>query len=478
MNDHTVSEQTLGNSTGNKVRMTYTEFLDNSRMTSFLYLLLFGVILASILDGMDFQMTAFALPGIIGEFKINPAQAGVIASVTNVGLLVGAILFSLLSDRIGRKKIFQWVLLTFAFGSFLSAIAPSFELLIIARVIAGLGIGAELVVGAAILAEFAPRRYRHIFVASVPLVWSIGWLIAALLSIWCIPAWGWRSIYWIGVVPALMIAGIRFFLPESIRWLLIRGRTEEAGKIINNLAHRAGMTNIELVPPPVIVNQVKLNFRQQLSILRTVQVQMYVLAFVYFCFYIENWGINAWLPTIFVQQGYTLARSFTFTLVIFTVVPFSHLFGTWFQDKIQRKWAIFWMVSAGTVLLVLFGMSLQYRWPVHVIVGVQLLQTLAVQGVMVILYTLTTELFPTPVRSLGIGSVQSMGRFGAILGPFMLGLLLQFGTEISHIIYFFAAPLLVSAVLALFVIRFDPRQKTLEQINTEVEGEAVAAGGH
>lgn len=478
MKDQTVSEQTLGNSTGNKVKMTYTEFLDNSPMTGFLYLLLFGVILASILDGMDFQMTAFALPGIIREFKINSAQAGVIPSVSNIGLLVGATLFSILSDRVGRKTIFQWVLFTFAFGSFLSAIATSFNALIIARLIAGLGIGAEVAVGTAILAEFAPRRYRHIFVASVPLVWSIGWIIAALLSIWCIPAWGWRSIYWIGVVPAVLIAGIRFFLPESVRWLLTRGRTEEAGKIINDIARRCGRTDIELIPPPVIASQVKLSFRQQLSMLRSVQVQMYVLALVYFCFYIENWGINAWLPTIFVRQGYTMARSFTFMLVIFTVVPFSHLFGTWFQDKIQRKWAIFWMVSAGTVLLVLFGMSLQYRWPVHVIVGIQLLQTLAVQGVMVILYTLTAELFSTPVRSLGIGSVQSMGRFGAVLGPFMLGLLLQFGTQMSHIIYFFAVPLLISSVLALFVIRFDPRQKALEQINAEVESETMAAGAH
>ena len=106
-----------------------------------------------------------------------------------------------------------------------------------------------------------------------------------------------------------------------------------------------------------------------------------------------------------------------------------------------------------------------------------MLQTLAVQGVITILYTLSAELFPTPVRSLGIGFVQSLGRFGAVLGPFALGLFLTFGTEISHVIYFFAAPLLVAAILAVIVIQFDPRKHTLEQITTEARAEVGTAVG-
>ncbi|MGA3128478.1 MAG: MFS transporter [Candidatus Korobacteraceae bacterium] len=458
--------------------MTYLEFLDHQPMTKFLWLLLCGVLLAEILDGMDFQMTAFAMPGIIRGFHINAAQAGAISSAGNIGLMVGATLFSLLCDRIGRKPIFQWVLFCFALGSLLSAVAPTYNALLAARFVAGLGIGSELPIGAAILAEYAPLRRRHIFIALVPLVWSIGWIVAAVLSIYMVPVWGWRSLFWAGVIPAVMIIGVRWFLPESVRFLLSKGKTEEAGKIVEELARKTGRTNLELVPPLPVKGQVKLSFVQQLAMLRSLWAPMVVLALVYFCFFIQTWGINAWLPTIFVRQGFTLAKSFTYTLIILCVTPLSHLIAMWLQERINRKWAMLLLTTVGTVLFVMFGLSFQYKWPIQAIVTVQLLQTLAVQGVITILYTLSAELFPTPVRSLGIGFVQSLGRFGAVLGPFALGLFLTFGTDISHVIYFFAAPLLVAAILAVIVIRFDPRKHTLEQITTEVEAEVGMAAGH
>jgi putative MFS transporter len=101
-------------------------------------------------------------------------------------------------------------------------------------------------------------------------------------------------------------------------------------------------------------------------------------------------------------------------------------------------------------------------------------QTLFAQGVPAILFTLSSELVPTPVRTLGLGIISGMGRFGAVLGPFILGLFLHFGTKISDIIYLFAIPLFVASILALFVIKIDPRGQSLEQIG-KANGEAVAA---
>ena len=121
----------------------------------------------------------------------------------------------------------------------------------------------------------------------------------------------------------------------------------------------------------------------------------------------------------------------------------------------------------------LFGLAFQHHLSPLYVVGAQFLQMLFGQGVVAILFTLSGELFPTPVRTLGIGIVNGVGRFGMVLGPTALGLLIMFGTPTSHIIYFFAVPMLVAALLALFVIKVDTRQQTLEQINT-----AQTAGGH
>jgi len=457
--------------------MTYTEFLDNSPMTKFLWFLLFGVTIAEILDGMDFQMTSFALPGLIKSFHLDPAQAGAIPSAGNIGLMVGAVFCSLISDHIGRKATFKWILFLFAFGSFLSAIAPSYTILLLARFVTGLGLGAELPVGTTILAEFAPRRYRHIFITVVPLVWAVGWIVAAVLSIKLIPAYGWRSLYWVGVVPAAFMALVRFFLPESVRWLLAKGKVEEAGAICNELARKAGMTNIKLVPPELPANQVKLNFAQQLKLLSAVRDPMIAIAFLYFCYYLQNWGVYAWLPTIFVRHGYTLTKSFTFTLIILCMTPLAQLNGGLIQEKMNRKWALFFMTAVGTVFFLIFGLSFYYNWPIYVTVGAQMLQMLFAHGVIAIMYTLSAELFPTPVRNLGIGLVQAVGRTGAVVGPFTIGLLLKGDTTITHIIYYFAAPMVIATTIGLFIINFDPRQRTLEQISHDVgaSGEPLAA---
>jgi putative MFS transporter len=451
--------------------MTYLEFLDNSPMTGFLWLLLFGLCLAQLLDGFDFLSTSFAMPGMIREFHLNPPQAGLIASVTNIGLMLGAIFFPMFCDGVGRKPVFQMVLLTYAVGTFLSAVAPSYNVLLVARFVAGVGIGAQLPIVMAILAEFSPARLRHIFVPVGPIFYSFGWIIAALLSIWLIPWLGWRSIYWVGIIPAFLSLFVRYFLPESVRFLLAHGKVEEAGRITADLARRAKMEHLELVPPPQSQGATQMTFREQFGLLGAYWGRTLMLAFFFFCSFVQTFGLNAWLPTIFIRQGFRLTTSFSYTLMIFSVTPLSHVIAMWLQNRIDRKWALFIMTFGGTVFFVLFGLSFQYHWPIWVLVGSQVMQTLLAQGVVAILFTLSAELYPTPVRTLGMGLVNGVGRLGAVLGPFLLGVFLHFGTQISDIIYFYAAPLLVAAIVALFAIKVDPRRRSLDQI-----GAAAGAG--
>lgn len=462
----------------NKSRMTYTEFLDNSPMSKFLWLLVTGMSLAQLLDGLDFQATAFALPGIMREFRLNPAQAGGISSVGNIGLALGAIFFPLLCDRIGRKVIFQWVILTYAFGTLISAMAPTMNVLLIGRFIAGTGLGAQLPIVFAILAEYSPVKLRHILVPLGPIFFAVGWIVAALLSILLIPHFGWRAIYWVGVAPALLTVYVRYGMPESVRFLLSRGKVDEAGAVVRSLAKKAGMEHLELVPPPMVKSQVKMSFGQQIATLSTVWGAMAMLSFFYFCSFIQTFGVNAWLPAIFVRQGFRLTTSFWYTFMIMVVTPFSHIIAMWLQNVLSRKWALFLMTTGGTIFFILFGLAFQYKWPVPVLVGSQILQTLSAQGVIAILFTLTSELFPGSVRTLGIGIVNGVGRIGAVLGPFLLGLAFNSGMKISQVIYMFAVPLFVAAVMTLFVIKVDTRERSLESIGQDGNKALSGQGGH
>jgi putative MFS transporter len=459
-----------------KVKVTYTDLIDNSAMTKTTWLLLFGVMAAQLLDGFDFQVTSFAMPGMIRAFKMNPALAGTIMSATTFGLVLGGLLFPLLADRIGRKPVFQWVLLTFAFGSFLSAIAPSYQMMLIARFITGVGLGAEYPIVLAILAEYAPVKLRHILLPLVPFAFAVGWIVAALFSIGAIPAFGWRIVFWAGIIPALFITFVRRYTPESIRFLIASGRIEEAERIGRDLARQAGRGDVELVAPSVTRQEGRISFGQRLGLLRPFWVPTVVLLLFNLAAFIQSFGVGVWLPTLFVRQGFTLTTSFKYTLMIFTVAPFSHLVGAWLMGKVPRKWALFILTCNSTVFLILFGMAFQYKWPIYMMIGAQVLQVLLGQGVVGVLFTFTSEIYPTKVRSIGVGLVTGLARFGAVIGPLFVGLGLYWGFQVSQILYLFAAPLFIVSLIALAVIKVDTGRRNLEEI---VEDKALAAtAGH
>ena len=468
MSEQIAGVRALHQSAGNKKQMTYTEFLDSSPMTKFLWLLLFGLCLAQLLDGIDFQATSFAMPGIIKEFRLNPAQAGVIPAITNLGLAIGAVFFPLLCDRVGRKPIFQWILLTYAFGTFICAISPTYQILLTGRFIAGIGIGAQFPIVMAILAEYSPARLRHIFVPIGPIFYSVGWIVVALLALWLIPLYGWRTIYWIGIAPAAMTLFVRFLLPESVRYLLARGKVEEAGQIVNDIARKTGRADIQLVPPVMRQAPAKQGLGQQIGSLGPVFGTMVILSIFYFCHYMQMFGVSVWLPTLFVRYGFVIAKSFTYTMIIFIAVPISQVIAIWFQNKVSRKWALFIMTWGGTVFFILFGTSFQQHWPVWAMVGSQVCQVLLYNGVIVVLYTISAELFPTSVRTLGMGIVNGVGRIGAMLGPFILGVFLKENLSIGHILYLFALPPILGSACVVVAIKIDSRRKSLEEISMEV----------
>jgi len=446
-------------------RMTYTEFLDNSPMSPFLWFVLLGCIVAQVLDGFDFQCTSFALPLVIREFKINPTQAGAIGSLTNVGLLVGALIFATLSDRFGRRPIFQWALFTYAFGTLLSAMSPTYQFLLVARFITGLGIAAEFPVAFALLAEYSPKRLRHIFVASGAIGYSIGWFVCAVVATPLVPKLGWRALYWVGVTPALMIIYVRQYMPESVRYLLARGRVEEAGTIVRKIADRAGFSDLELVPPPAVRAEKRPGIREQLSGIHVFIVAIVVMGLFQLANNVQVVGIGTWLPSIFVRQGFTLTRSFTFTMIVLAVTPLGQIFAMWMQDKMPRKWAMLLLAGVSAICFFGSGLTFEFKYPIQAtvacIVGYQFFSG----GVVPIIYTLNAELFPTQIRSIALGLVIACARVGSITGPLILGFMLTLGTQIHQIIYYFALPLVVAAVLVVIFIRVDPRQKTLEEVS-------------
>ena len=167
----------------------------------------------------------------------SPQQLGLIGSFTLLGMCLGSFSWGWIGDKYGRKIAFTVTLLMFSILSGVCGLAPSLAFLYGARFLTGFGIGGSIPVDASILAEFAPARIRGYSGGALPIAWPVATFIASSVALVVLPRWGWRGLFFAGVLPALLVFWIRRKVPESPRWLANRGRFDEARKALHYLAY-------------------------------------------------------------------------------------------------------------------------------------------------------------------------------------------------------------------------------------------------
>ena len=181
-------------------------------------------------DAFDSITIAYVLPPIIGLWHLNPQQIGSLIGIGFAGQLIGAIVFGWIAERWGRRRSMLATLLIFSLGALACAGAPSYMILFWLRFVQGIGLGGEIPLMAAYVNEFAHARDRGRFSVSVQVLFSVGLLAVALVSVYVVPHWGWQWMFIIGAIPALLAIPMRRVLPESPRWLASQGRNEEADR--------------------------------------------------------------------------------------------------------------------------------------------------------------------------------------------------------------------------------------------------------
>src|SRR4029079_17146296 len=219
---------------------TFVARLDRVPLNSFHWRLLITSGLGSLFDAMAALLIGCLVAPITKEFTLAPAQVGLVASSGFVGMFLGAAISGRLADRYGRRLIFQATLVIFSMCALRSALAPKFETLLAARVIAGLGLGGELPVVATLVSEFSPRAQRGRMIVLLESFWAYGTLAAGLIALFVFPQCGWRGAFIVAALPALYVAYLRSALPESPRYLAERGRSAEADAIVRRVERAGG----------------------------------------------------------------------------------------------------------------------------------------------------------------------------------------------------------------------------------------------
>ncbi|MHB1404885.1 MAG: MFS transporter [Desulfitobacteriaceae bacterium] len=413
------------------------------------------------LEGYDFTNIASALIFLVPYFKLTGSQTTFLAISTFVGTFFGAILIGYLADKFGRRRLYMLDIAMYAGFSLLSAISPNYTVLLLSRIGLGFAIGADQALSFAIIAEFVPKKTRGRLNGSTWILWALGSLITYLLSYSLRPIFGietWRVVFLLGMVPAIIVMVMRHSLPESPRWLIAQGRKDDAQKaIMHTTLDQANVSATEIAASTETMTYIPDLFKTKAQLKRTLYI-----SFMWFCNTFNVFGIGFFTPVIMKTLGFTDERSLLGGLIVSIFPLMGAIIMTASVDRIGRKF----LASLGFALLSLINLIIAFTsqniyFPLLLLLF-GLFQMSAWIGPASLVGVVAPEVFPTSIRTTGVGFAAAMGRLGSILGITLNPILLRtMGFSNSMFIYFSIAFI---GFLAMRIFGVETKGKALEEI--------------
>ena len=397
------------------------------------------------LDAMDVGLVSFVLAQLAVTWSASPGQLSWIASAGFIGMALGASLGGMLADRIGRRSVFTITLLVYGLATGASALAWSVASLIVLRFVVGLGLGGELPVASTLVSEFAPPRIRGRVIVALEAFWAVGWTLAALIGYFLIPTSdnGWRWAFVLGAVPALYAAVVRIALPESVRFLEAKGRHEDAERTVRRFEDSAAdrrnprpapRNPAPQAPSAVAPDPESVPGKTGVGALWAPRLRRRtgLLWVVWFCVNFSYYGAFIWLPTILVADGYSLIRSFGYTLLITLAQLPGYAVAAVLIEVVGRRKTLAGFLVGSAVAAVLFASA---DGTAMVLIGGCLLSFFNL-GAWGALYAVTPEIYPTLLRGTGSGSAAGAGRIASVLAPLAVPPIRELGGTVLLFVIF------------------------------------------
>lgn len=435
-----------------------TEFLESAPLSKFHYLLL---IIGSLIYGftaMNVMLIAQTLPSIKAEWALDPVTAGLLLSTGYVGMFIGALSCGIIADLIGRRKALLLTVSMMAVFTGLCSIAWDVTSMSILRFLAGIGLGGSLPQPGVYVSEYVPAKHRGRFIGLVETAWVYGALLAVIFPFFLLPTYGWRLTFLVAFVPLFLIPLVLRFVPESIRYLELKGMREKALAVLEKLGISADVDlHEETTLKPLHLTKSSLKevwspmYRRRTAVL---WISWAALVYTYH-------GIFLWLPTVYTELMFAkeLLTPLYFTLLVTLIQVPGYFSATFLLDPVGRKPVLIsYLALAGLGSLLLgqaMGITMVLFWS-----GVISFFNL---GAWSGLYAYTPELYPTRARGTGSGLAASVGRFAGIFAPTVTGYLWVTG-GLSSMFLVFAMVHFISALSVLF-LGIETKRKVLEVIS-------------
>lgn len=428
-------------------RILVEEVIDKAKISPFHWRILFWCTLIIIFDGYDLVIYGVVLPILMQQWQLDPVTAGALASTALFGMMIGAMLLGTLSDRFGRKKMIVLCIVLFSGFTALNGFAQTPLQFGVMRFIAGLGIGGVMPNVVALMSEYSPRRIRSTLVAVMFSGYAIGGMLSAVLGIWIVPQFGWQVMFYLAVIPLLLLPLIWTQLPDSVAFLVRQGKIAEARKVLAALTGKPLPDDAELaVHQPQKTEQ---SLAALFSNNRALSTLMFFQAF--FMCLLMVYGLGSWLPKLMTMAGYGFGSSLMFLLFLNIGGIIGAIGGGWLSDRFHPRPVLMLFFTLAAVSLALLG----FKSHVAVLYFLVTVAGATTIGSQILLYAYVAQFYPTAIRSTALGWSSGVGRIGAILGPVLGGALLAM--QLSHQMNFLA--FVVPGALAVIAIMLTAGRK-------------------
>ncbi|QPF82780.1 MFS transporter [Bradyrhizobium genosp. L] len=410
--------------------------LDRLPGTAHVWKLITLLSLGGMFELYDLFMTAYVVPGLMKAGLLKDVAVSIFAgpalfvAATFTGLFIGTCAFGYVADKYGRRTVFTYSMLWYSAATFVMAFQSTGLGVSLWRLIAGIGIGVELVTIDTYVSELVPKSMRGrafafnqgVMFSVVPIVAFVAYMLVPISPFGLD---GWRWVVLIGSTGALIVWFIRRAVPESPRWLINQGRLDEADAITTEIETRVrrDLNGAALAAPGShAVEKTEATGRLGEIFEPAYRGRTFMLMIFQFFQTFGFYGFAAWVPTLIAQQtGINVGASLLYSFIIAIANPFGPLLAMTFADKFERKWQL---VGAACGIGI-FGMLFSYQTTMPLLILFGVLITLANNILSYSFHNYQAELFPARIRARAVGFTYSLSRLSAIFASFVIGFFLQ-----------------------------------------------------
>ncbi|MCX2975446.1 MFS transporter [Halieaceae bacterium IMCC8485] len=433
-----------------------SEILENNPLGSFQKMVMLFCALVIVFDGFDVLAIAFAAPALSAALDIPREELAYVFSAGLVGMMIGALVMGPVGDKYGRRSAVIFSVIVFAVFTLLTGFVNSYDELLLLRFLTGLGLGGAMPNATALITEYVSSRQRNVAVAVIFLGMPIGGITGGLLASELIPVFGWPSLFFVGgIAPLLLVPILLLWLPESPRFLLEHEKDND--ELMRVIARRIELRNA-ITDNALFVQHTedKKHFPVKALFLEGRARDTVLIWLMFFFNLMVVYFLYSWIPTLLMQAGYQLAEA-SRTVVVLNIggalspFVFSRLIRN-FGSKVVLT-SCFVLGSISMIAVGQLGSSL------NLVMALSFFSGFFIVGGQISMNALSSYLYPTHIRSTGVGWANGIGRSGSIIGPLLAGALVtaSFGLNMNFIV--FGGLCLVTATASFFIRNHENRAR-------------------